>query len=564
MDVLFILVFFLVSPSVLGHRHSCPKSFYCGKLGQLQFPFYNITDRGCGLLPMNCSDKETPKIQWEDFFWEVEEVLSNRIEVRDYRRTNLISQKNCDIFFYFPPFNSSSMYTTTFPNITMVKCGNSSDPKLNQKTKYRFHKYRSYEKCPGYRVYYSSDPNQHLPSPGSELHCVEFIVPAAVPSKWKARDLFSLFADEFYVGFNVSDKCNKCHLKGGQCTSLAFSEFHCIIEGEAASVIAVLVITLLFVKKKLGQSVLPILWHKKTEDQQKIEAFLEGYGSHFPKRYTYSEIKKITNSFGVKLGQGGYGCVFKGNLENGQPVAVKIVKGLTGQGEEFINEVAAISRTSHVNRVTLLGFCFDGCNKALLGWETLYKIAIGIARGLEYLHSGCVMRILHFDIKPHNILLDSNFCPKISDFGLAKLCPQKESKISLVATRGTVGHIAPEVFCKNFGEVSHKSDVYSYGMMILEIVGEKDNCVDESNCSSEKYFPYLIYKHLELDEKIELHEISEIEACECKRKMIIVGLWCIQTNPLCRPSISKVVEMLEGWSNCKSHLSLPCFFLQFQ
>ncbi|XWS34988.1 hypothetical protein CRYUN_Cryun21dG0085400 [Craigia yunnanensis] len=149
-----------------------------------------------------------------------------------------------------------------------------------------------------------------------------------------------------------------------------------------------------------------------------------------------------------------------------------------------MNEVASISRTSHVNIVTLLGFSFEGHRRALiyefvpngslekfifqekadrpLKWETLYQIAVGIARGLEYLHRGCNTRILHFDIKPHNILLDDKFCPKISDFGLAKLCPKKESAISMTGARGTFGYIAPKVYSRNFGRVSHKSDLVDY------------------------------------------------------------------------------------------------------
>ncbi|KAG5603868.1 hypothetical protein H5410_025360 [Solanum commersonii] len=110
-----------------------------------------------------------------------------------------------------------------------------------------------------------------------------------------------------------------------------------------------------------------------------------------------------------------------------------------------------------------------------LDWPILYQIALGIARGLEYLHRGCTTRILHFDIKPHNILLDEDFFPKISDFGLAKLCMKKESIVSMLGARGTIGYIAPEIVCRNLGGVSHKSDVYSYGMMVLEMVGGRKN-----------------------------------------------------------------------------------------
>ncbi|XP_074325075.1 PR5-like receptor kinase [Apium graveolens] len=314
-----------------------------------------------------------------------------------------------------------------------------------------------------------------------------------------------------------------------------------------------------------------ILSKSVRDDREKVEAFLKLHGNHTPKRFRYKDIKKMTQSFKSKLGQGGYGGVYKGNLPDNSAVAVKILNTSKSNGEEFLNEVASISRTSHVNIVSLIGFCFEGSKRALvyeympngslekfisngksssvqLGWHTLSEIALGIARGLEYLHRGCSIRILHFDIKPHNILLDEEFCPKISDFGLAKLCLGKESIISMQHMRGTPGYIAPEVFSRNFGGVSHKSDVYSYGMMILEMVGAKTNTQEEiNNCSSEKYFPNWIYDRLELNaDQMGLDDISNEVENQSTKKLLIVGLWCIQTHPSERPSMKGVLEMLEG------------------
>lgn len=301
---------------------------------------------------------------------------------------------------------------------------------------------------------------------------------------------------------------------------------------------------------------------------QDVEAFLKTYVSPAPKRYSYPDLKKITNSFEDKLGEGSYGTVYKGKLYNGHLVAVKLLKKSNGKGEEFINEVASIGRTNHVNVVTLLGFCFEGNKRALLydfmvngslekfiygrnnheslALEKLFQIAVGVARGLEYLHRGCNTRILHFDIKPHNILLDNDFCPKISDFGLAKSCTKKDIIISMSGARGTVGFIAPEVFLKSFGGVSNKSDVYSYGMMVLEMVGCRKNTNLKVEHSSEQYFPHWIYKQLEEVEEIDHEEITNAEEKELHRKMTLVSLWCIQTHPSSRPTMTRVVEMLEG------------------
>lgn len=121
--------------------------------------------------------------------------------------------------------------------------------------------------------------------------------------------------------------------------------------------------------------------------------------------------------------------------------------------------------------------------------NTLYSIIIGVGRGLEYLHCRCNTRIVHFDIKPDNILLDNNFCPKISDFGLAKQCRAKESHVSMTGMKGTVGFMAPAVIFRNLGKVSHKSDVYSYGMLVLEMLGEK-KCPNEGmGKNGEEHFP---------------------------------------------------------------------------
>lgn len=284
-------------------------------------------------------------------------------------------------------------------------------------------------------------------------------------------------------------------------------------------------------------------------------------------RFSYADIKKITENFKKKLGQGGYGMVYKGKLSNQILVAVKVLKFFKGNGEEFINEVGTIGRIHHVNVVRLVGYCADGYRRALvyeflpndslekfitlgnqsrtLGWDKLQQIAIGIAKGLDYLHQGCNQRILHFDIKPHNILLDHNFNPKVSDFGLAKLCSKDQSIVSMTAARGTIGYIAPEVFSRNYGNVSYKADVYSFGMLLIDIVGGRKNFRAAEQDSSQVYFPEWMYSQLEKGEEIEIG-IDKDEDSKIFKKLTIAGLWCIQWNPADRPSMKMVIQMLEG------------------
>ncbi|KAL2941315.1 LEAF RUST 10 DISEASE-RESISTANCE LOCUS RECEPTOR-LIKE PROTEIN KINASE-like 2.8, partial [Bienertia sinuspersici] len=313
-----------------------------------------------------------------------------------------------------------------------------------------------------------------------------------------------------------------------------------MVEGVTVG-ITVLVAMAIGLYKMHANDQFTLIWSKTSEDQN-VATFLQSYGSLAPKRYTYGDIRKMTNSFKDKLGEGGYGTVYKGKLQDGRLVAVKKLKTVeSDDGKEFINEVLSISRTNHVNVVTLLGFCFQGNKRALvfeflangslekfihecennpsLDCETRFNIAVGIARGLDYLHRGCNIQILHFDIKPHNILLDEEFHPKISDFGTARLYPPKHSMISMSVARGTIGYIAPEVLSRNFGSISHKSDVYSYGMMLLDLVfGRKKKVFGDKACETH-FFPEWIYNRLE--EEVAAHGIECDFKQELERKMIL-------------------------------------------
>ncbi|KAJ9679750.1 hypothetical protein PVL29_021610 [Vitis rotundifolia] len=304
------------------------------------------------------------------------------------------------------------------------------------------------------------------------------------------------------------------------------------------------------------------------ENRVRVKKFLEDYEALKPSRYSYADVKRITSQFKDKLGQGGYGIVYKGKLSDEVFVAVKILNNSQGNGEEFINEVATMGTIHHVNIVRLVGFCADRFKRALiyeylpneslekfifsrvvknhsLSWKKLQEIAIGIAKGIEYLHQGCDQRILHFDIKPHNILLDHNFNPKISDFGLAKLCSKEQSAVFMTVVRGTMGYIAPEVLSRNFGNVSYKSDVYSFGMLLLEMVGGRKNIDVSVESTSQVYFPEWIYNHLDIGQELHIR-IEEEGDVEIAKKLAIVGLSCIQWCPVDRPSMKIVVQMLEG------------------
>ncbi|KAL1309707.1 rust resistance kinase Lr10-like [Arachis hypogaea] len=297
-----------------------------------------------------------------------------------------------------------------------------------------------------------------------------------------------------------------------------------------------------------------------------IEDFLQSDNSIMPIRYSYRDIKNITGVFKTKLGNGGYGSVFQGKLRSSRLVAVKLLNKAKSNGQEFINEVATIGRIHHVNIVQLIGFCVEGSKRALiyelmengslekyifspqkndsLSCEKLYTISLGVARGIEYLHNGCDMKILHFDIKPHNILLDENFNPKVSDFGLARLSPTDKSIVSMTAARGTIGYMAPELFYRNVGAISYKADVYSFGMLLMEMASRRKNLNAQTENSSQIYFPFWVYDELQDGREITIENDTD-EEMKLAKRMMIVALWCIQTRPNDRPSMKRVVEMLE-------------------
>ncbi|XP_062023758.1 rust resistance kinase Lr10-like [Rosa rugosa] len=404
---------------------------------------------------------------------------------------------------------------------------------------------------------------------------------------------FSFIRDELKKGFELSWSllvCDQCNERGGLCfmgypngsfwlscdnaCHTPFLSFYCFCYywKHHFIIAAKLIGGSLMARMALGFITLLGFWSyrwKKFLKDDAVEKFLDAYKNLKPRRYSYSDIKKMTTDFKDKVGEGGFGSVYKGELLNGHLVAVKMLKGPKGKGQDFINEVATIGRIHHVNVVQLVGFCSERTKRALiydfmpngsldnsifsekekhipLGWDRMHAIALGVAHGIEYLHQGCDMQILHFDIKPHNILLDENFNPKIADFGLARFYPRGHYTISVTDPRGTRGYIAPEMYYKTIGGVSYKADVYSFGMLLLEMVGRRKNLNADVERVSQIYFPSWIYEQLEKGLNIEIEGACENDNKKIAKKLIMVGLWCIQFNPIDRPTMSKVIEMFEG------------------
>ncbi|XP_048438366.1 cysteine-rich receptor-like protein kinase 44 [Pyrus x bretschneideri] len=323
-------------------------------------------------------------------------------------------------------------------------------------------------------------------------------------------------------------------------------------------------------KKKLQSNLIP------GEDTDEI-------GSAESLQFNFETIRVATDGFSEanKLGQGGFGSVYKVRLLNGEEIAVKRLSGNSGQGDlEFKNEVLLVAKLQHRNLVRLLGFClegverlliyefvpnasldhiiFDPIKRAQLDWDRRYKIIVGITRGLIYLHEDSRLRIIHRDLKASNILIDEEMSPKISDFGMAKLFGVDQTQGNTSRIVGTYGYMAPEYAMH--GHFSIKSDVYSFGVLVLEIVsGQKNNFFRHGeNVEDLLSYAWKCWREGTASNLIDptLTNGSRNEIMRC----IHIGLLCVQENIVDRPTMNAIVLMLNSYSVTLPIPSQPAFF----
>ncbi|KAK9920897.1 hypothetical protein M0R45_029435 [Rubus argutus] len=300
--------------------------------------------------------------------------------------------------------------------------------------------------------------------------------------------------------------------------------------------------------------------------------------------FSSKDLKSATNGFhsSNKLGEGGFGSVYKGKLRDGTLVAIKVLsielESMRGE-REFIAELSALSVIRHENLVKLKGCCVDGAarylvydymennslshtllggeqNRMKFSWDARRNISLGIARGLAYLHFEVEPHILHRDIKSSNILLDENFTPKVGDFGLSKLLRENNSHIS-TRVAGTLGYIAPEYAIS--GHLTRKSDVYSFGVLLLEIVSGRA-IVDFDMQLGEQYLVQKAWESYKADNLLQLVDPTlqmNFPKDEALR-FLKIGLLCVQEMAKLRPRMTRAVEMLAGEVDLKHyHISQP-------
>jgi serine/threonine protein kinase len=315
-----------------------------------------------------------------------------------------------------------------------------------------------------------------------------------------------------------------------------------------------------------------LFWKKENADED--EEYYLDHVPGMPTRYSYHDLQAMTENFIKELGGGGFGTVFEGTLIDGTKVAVKRLNGFSQIKKSFLAEVETIGSTHHFNLVRLVGFCAEKSHRLLvyeymsngsldrwvfhknpeilLDWQQRKKIILDIAKGLTYLHEECRQKIVHLDIKPHNILLDENLNAKVSDFGLSKLIDRDQSQV-VTTMRGTPGYMAPEWLSS---VITEKVDVYSFGVVLLEILCGRRN-LDHSQPEEAMHLLNLFKKMIEENQLLDLvdkyNEDMQLHGPKVVN-MMRVAARCLQNDYTKRPSMSMVVKIIEDNVNIESDL----------
>ncbi|XP_006344161.2 probable serine/threonine-protein kinase At1g18390 isoform X2 [Solanum tuberosum] len=598
----FLLSVFLMLVQAMGRNDStCPKSFSCGNLTNLSFPFSLSTQPDCGIMFLSgCDAKTFPKIRLlpeGDWYYAVVNLFNYTVWVEDPKLHAKLRQHKCQAFnknLSLPASPSISFEILPVNILNFIKCNStsSSTPNITHKMKDYFADYRMYNGCKDFSIYYKlhGGDDEHVRAGNLPANCSLIRLPTH--SRSDDGDLFNMLSAGFLVEWKLSEDCNKCHYGGGQCQTDITNKFHCAypnnqhdqdakmakrkfrltlgaVFGGLGLVMICLAVYFIWCCKRRKFNPPHFLSTRKLSYLFKND--VEGGSIYFGiPVFSYSELEEATNDFNSSriLGDGGFGTVYYGKLKDGREVAVKrLYEHNCKRMQQFVNEIEILTRLRHTNLVTLYG-CTSRRSRELilvyeyipngtladhlhgdrvkdgsLTWLVRMNIAIETAGALAYLHASDV---IHCDVKTNNILLDHNFNVKVADFGISRLFPNDVTHIS-TAPRGTPGYIDPKYH--ECYQLTSKSDVYSFGVVLVELISSMP-AVDMTRHSQEiNLANFAINKIVKcaFNELIDpsLGFDSDTKILEMTTSVAELAFLCLQTDRDMRPTMVEVLDTLK-------------------
>ncbi|CAH1414081.1 unnamed protein product [Lactuca virosa] len=584
-----VLSFLQFIHSATEHNTSmstCPESFSCPNLAQFKYPFYNDSNTQCGLIQVNCTLKGGEIEIGRDSYQIVGKYVSDEalVLIRNSTFERLVNDSSCEALMDNFTSPSPLLYSISIaPFITLYKCRNHPNYDTEINSIFDQSNYNK-ERCEDHDFYYNySISDTKVPSDLPPT-CQVVRLPMNVRKLGDGKvvnetTIFYILSSVFSIYFTITS-CDKCQQEGGQCLTHD-GQFQClyaknetplsklkhiyILVPAGSAFIVIIFFVIFLIRRRYKRN--PFSYSPSKEKSLNVEDGNLFYGVSV---FSGTELEDATQNFNPskELGNGGFGAVYYGKLQDGREVAVKrLYEHNYKRVQQFVNEVRILTGLRHPNLVVLYGctsrqshelllvyeYISNGtvsdhlhgkqANPSLLTWPLRMNIAIETARALVYLHAS---EIIHRDVKTSNILLDQNFSAKVADFGLSRLLPNDVTHVS-TAPQGTPGYLDPQYY--NRYQLTDKSDVYSFGVVLIELISSM-RAVDLNRSDDEISLANLALNKIQrcaLDQLIDpdLGSDSDAEIMRMMTSVAELAFQCLQYYSEMRPTMNEVLDVLE-------------------